>query len=571
MRKKNLQAGILAVLMGATSVFGVTTTAAAEETSSIEVNHDTELEITVYSCAANYAGLQTGWFAQLIKEKFNITLNIIAPNVSGDSASLYQTRAASGNLGDIIILDTQSMLDCIDAGLVADISDIIYEFDNLSTYQEQIDVYNDAIEVGEEGATYAIPANMQSVSPTSYVETTVYSAPRIPWDFYSELGNPEMETVEDLLEVLAAIQEAHPTNEDGDSAYALSLWSDWDGDGGISNAVEIAKWFGQESNGSLLIGNDNTMTSLTDSEGGYYKALKFLNMAYQMGLVDPDSATQDWNTACAKMQTKRVYLFWYNWQRGFWNTPERGEEGSYYIAVPVSELNIFQTSDDYYGDGNAWAIGSQVDEETKLRIMEFLDWLASPEGKNSDYYVGIIYTENEDGTFTLTDVGTSISSVDVEVDEEFGGGSYNDGANQINTAIIANSDIDPRTGEPYDSTLWSSTLEANQVAATIEWSELYDAENEVEYYQENGQLTIIPSVNLVLESDTTDIALIRSECGTMIQDYSWQMIYASSDEEFEALWESMCTTLNGLGWEELVAFDMEKYQPVIDARLASEE
>lgn len=33
--------------------------------------------IDVYTQLANYAGMQVGWFAKLIKDKFNIELNII--------------------------------------------------------------------------------------------------------------------------------------------------------------------------------------------------------------------------------------------------------------------------------------------------------------------------------------------------------------------------------------------------------------------------------------------------------------------------------------------------------------
>jgi multiple sugar transport system substrate-binding protein/putative aldouronate transport system substrate-binding protein len=68
-------------------------------------SHDTELTLEVYDVAANYQGLQTGWYGKILKDKFNIVLNIIAPQVSGDSEALYQTRTAAGNLGDIVLLD----------------------------------------------------------------------------------------------------------------------------------------------------------------------------------------------------------------------------------------------------------------------------------------------------------------------------------------------------------------------------------------------------------------------------------------------------------------------------------
>lgn len=538
-----------------------------------EVNHDETLTIEVYDVAANYQGMQTGWYAKEIKDRFNIELNIVAPQVSGDAASLYQTRCASGDLGDIIILDNSDMQDCVDVGLIADISEELPNYENIMKYEEQINLFNDAMNeaIGKEGI-YAIPAQMNSNGPTEYKEDTVYTMPRMEWDHYVEVGAPEMKNLDDLLDTLKKIQDAYPTNEAGDKTSALSLWPDWDGTS-IENVNQITKWYGQEVNGSVLIGNDNSITPLTDKDGAYYKMLKFLYQANQMGLVDPDSATQDWNAACDKMRQGRVHLFWYNWQRGFWNSPEKGEERQNYCAIPVGDMNVFQASDTYYGDGRVWAIGSNVSDEDRARILEFMDWLCSPEGLTMEHIgqEGLIYTVNDDGTYTLTDVGLTRFSADPEVPEELGGGSWNDGNNQVNQWMVAGVEMNPVTGETFSSDYWASYIKQNDTATTKEWTEKFGAANEVEYLKENGMLEPVPSVNLALAIDTTDIALIRSQCGDQVKTTSWKAIFAADDAEFDQLWDDMCTTLNGLGWEQLVEFDTEKYQPVIAAREAAEE
>ena len=58
--------------------------ASGEGASAPAANHDEELTLEVYDVAANYQGLQTGWFGKILKDKFNLVLNIIAPQVSGD-------------------------------------------------------------------------------------------------------------------------------------------------------------------------------------------------------------------------------------------------------------------------------------------------------------------------------------------------------------------------------------------------------------------------------------------------------------------------------------------------------
>jgi len=242
------------------------------------------------------------------------------------------------------------------------------------------------------------------------------------------------------------------------------------------------------------------------------------------------------------------------------------------MYVPVGDMNVFHTADSYYGDGRVWGVGSQVDEETKLRIMEFLDWVASPEGLTYQHnsLEDIIYTVNADGTYSLTEDGFNRFTSDVQIPEELGGGLWNDGNNQVNQWIVGSAERNPVTGEFYETGLWKSTLEKNQTKTTEEWSAQFGAANEVEYLKGTGQLGMVANVNVPLESDSTDIALIRSQCGDLVKDTSWRMVFASNDSEFEQMWDDMCTKLEGFGWNELVEFDTQKYQAVIEARKAAE-
>lgn len=544
--------------------------AEGEGQESAEGSTKDPLEIEIYDVAANYQGVQTGWFGKIVEDKFNLKLNIIAPQVSGDANALYQTRTTAGELGDIILLDNADLQDCIKAGLIADITEDVKASANLSQYYDQYKFYNSAIDGNSEGKIYGMPCQITNTSPTTYSETEVYSSPMFPWDYYSELGNPKMENLDDLLAVMSQMQEKYPTNAAGDPNYALSLWADWDNTS-IETVNQLTKWYGYETLGSVLVGNKGDIKELTDNDGAYYKMLKFFFDANQMGLVDPDSGTQDWDTACTKMKNKQVLLMWYSWQRGFWNTPERANNRDAYIAAPVADMDFYQTSDTYYGDGRAFAVGAQVTEEERARIIEFMDWLISPEGLTylHDGIEGYNYTVTAEGTYELTEDGLYALMENREVPAEFGGGGYADGMSQINQWPLHGVSINPVTGETYSSNYWSTYLEANKTTMTKEWSAMYGAENQVEYLIKEGQLNVIPSINMILPSDSTDIALIRSQCGQITCDTSWQMIFASDEEEFNQMWEDLKVQLEGFGWKDLVAFDKDKYQKVVDARKAA--
>ena len=149
---------------------------------------------------------------------------------------------------------------------------------------------------------------------------------------------------------------------------------------GPANVVQLTTWYGQKLKGSALLQPDYTFKPLYDRDGAYYTITKFLNQANQKGLVDPDSGTQNWDNACAKMSSGRVDIMWYSWQVGFWNSVDRLNAGTAFRFIPVGDMNFYADADRYYGSDRMFGIGAGVEGEKYDRIMEFLDWYAGPEG-----------------------------------------------------------------------------------------------------------------------------------------------------------------------------------------------
>ena len=546
-----------------------TSTDAASDSTGAKT-YDEEMTFEIYDVAANYQGEQSGWFAKILKDKFNIKLNIIAPQVAGQA--VYQTRASTGNLGDIVLLEGSDFADCVSTGLVKDISDKISGYTNLMEYKDQIDVLNKGIPGNEAGKIYGIPCQMTNTSPTSYSQDVIGSSPLLRWDLYSELGTPDIKDLNGLLDVLEQMQKAHPTNAEGDPAYALSLWPDWDGgDGmlGIANAIQLTTWYGERGKGSLLLQPDNTFKTMTDKTAAYYKTLKFLNQAQRRGLVDPDSGTQDWNAVCAKISAGSVYLMWYSWQVGFWNTTDRLQAGNGFIFIPVEDQTYYADADTYYGSGRVFGVGSQVDDAKYERIMDFLDWYASPEGLMVQHngIEGFTYEKRDDGR--LYRINDNALMDNLPVPEEFGGGGYQDGNNTINQWMVDAISTNPMTNEPYAGQYWATYKEATMTEMKKAWQAKFGAEEPVDYMKANNKLLISPNVSVTLPSDTSDISVIRSQCSDTFSDYSWRMIFAADDAAFDALWDEMSTLMDGYGFQDLVKFDMDKYQIELDAKLAA--
>ena len=528
------------------------------------------LTIDIYDDAANYNGIQSGWFAKIVKDKFNLELNIIASQVVGNT--IYATRAEEGNLGDIIIVDKAKFPEIVEAGLARDISDKIVNCENIMKFKTQIDVYNKGL-TGEDGQYYGIPTEMTDTAPDTLTDDVIYSSPMLRWDLYKEIGSPKLETLDDLLAALEKIHEIHPTNEEGDPAYPFSLWPDWDGNDnmvGPANVVQLTTWYGQKLKGSALLQPDYSFKPLYDKDGAYYKITKFLNQAYQKGLVDPDSGTQNWDNACAKMSSGRVDIFWYSWQVGFWNSLDRLQAGTAFRFIPVGDMNFYADADRYYGSDRMFGVGGKVEGEKYDRIMEFLDWYASPEGVTIQHcgLKDFNYTVNEDGTFTPINDNALMDNLPVP--EEYGGGGYDDGYNDINQWIVSSLCINPTTGERFAQKFWKSYKEMNMTEMKKEWAEMFGAEDDVAWMKANNKLLAMPSVDFTPAADNNDIASLRAEINASLCEYTWNLIMTcNTDDEFEAMWAEMVETLDGFGYKDLYEYDCGMWQPEIDAKKAA--
>lgn len=125
-------------------------------------------------------------------------LNIIAPNVAGGGDTLYQTRSAAGDLGDLVLIGNTggALQDCVTSGLLMDCTELMEGKDIVSDYSEAIEETNNL--VSEEGM-WAFPNMVSSNAATEASEALEPTfGPYIRWDYYAELGYPEMADMNDF-------------------------------------------------------------------------------------------------------------------------------------------------------------------------------------------------------------------------------------------------------------------------------------------------------------------------------------------------------------------------------------
>lgn len=563
--------------------FGVMTTSAlvmlsacsGNSNQTASVDRSETITVDVYDDLANYMGIQEGWFAKQVKDKFNIELNIIAPNVAGNGDALYQTRTAAGDLGDIIITNSgQRYQELVEAGLLYDASELYKNMNNVQQYDVAVDHLN------EDGVIYGFPtevSNLKPSEPSESLDLTFGSYMR--WDLYGKVNYPEIKTLEDLLPVLKAMQEVNPTTDSGKKVYGFSLFADWDGN--MMNAgKQLAALYGYDEIGFVLSKADGSDDqSILDSDSQYIRALKFYFEANQMGLVDPESTTQNWDTLYSKFQDGQVLFSWWPWLgKSAYNTTENLAAGKGFMEVPIADQKVFSYGSNVYGGTNFIGIGSNAEDPE--RIAEFIDWLYSPEGIRSNSsstqgsagIKGLTWDLNDNNLPELTDFGKQVflSSEGAEVPTEYGEGQYIDGISTLNLNTVSPINIDPETGSPYYFNLWETFRAENEVnPVTSDWkAHMDDAESTIDYLEKNNQILVAAGSGYTAPKDDSEIDTLRNQIKSTIKEYSWKMVFAKDESEFNSLLKEMQDTANGLGYEKVLAVDLQNAKDQTAAREA---
>ncbi|HWV50888.1 MAG TPA: ABC transporter substrate-binding protein [Microbacterium sp.] len=538
---------------------------------------DEEITIDVFDGLANYMGMQEGWFGELVHEKFNMKLNIIAPNVAGGGDTLYNTRVSAGDLGDLIVTDKGEKLDeLIEGGLVLDSSKYYPAMDSLERFDKAVDKLND----GKDGV-YAFPTSVSSILPTEPSEglEPTFGA-YLRWDLYSQLGYPEVSTLEDLLPVLKDMQDLQPTAPNGKKVYALSLFKDWDGNM-MNNVKQPITYYGYDELGFALAKADGSdYQGILDDDGEYQRVLKFYNEAYRMGLVDPESTTQNYDTLWSKFQNGQVLYSWWPWLgQSAYNTEDNMNAGTGFMLVPIQDQEIFSYGAEAYGGKQVFSIGSKAEDPE--RIAAFIDWLYSTEGtytNNSQTQgaagpEGLTWEMGDDGQPRLTEFGQEVFLTgDATVPEEWGGGSYIDGTSTLNVSAVLPNDIDEATGLQYNYQFWPHYQELTQNDLKADWSShMDDSTSTMEYLKANDQLLVAPGASYTAPADDSQTEALRNQVKALVVQYSWQATFAESEADFDKLWSELQETAKGLGYEDVLKVDLDRAKEQNAAREAVAE
>lgn len=513
-------------------------------------------------------GIQSDPIAKEIERITGVTMDFVA-NPSDDTLKLL---LASRDLPDIFVTDSQYQKQLIEG------NDVIAMDDLLKTNGKDILLNPKRIEYSKKfmsngtGKVYFLPTGANA-SMKQAAGDFLYSSMLIRWDYYKELGCPEIKSWDDLINVLAQMQKNHPKTEDGKKTYGLEAFNEWDMwsyIGGMTQYYYDIAQNGDILNAVYLDRDKNIHQTYYEDNSYFWDGMRNWNKAYRAGIVDPDSFTQKFDTARQKGYNGQVFCEQFSWvyDQANANFVKKGQPEAGFMPIYTVFPTVYTSKLDAVGTVSpSLSITSKC--KTPDRAMDLINFCSSYDGCRL-IFSGIkgVHWDVENGKPELKDETYTKKAADSNYKDNEGLFKYNKLAAWWQDAL------NPNDGAPMDLTKTPKAFK--KLVTPLEKS--FDDYYKVDY---PGQLCdklitegkvaamsnpcTIAQGSLGIPSD--DIKRIDTQITSYIDTQSIKLVTAKTDADFKKEKEKTIAELEKLGLKKSMDYWTEKWKaalPVID-------
>jgi multiple sugar transport system substrate-binding protein len=374
------------------------------------------------------------------------------------------------------------------------------------------------------------------------------------WDYFKEIGAPDITDVDTFVDALCAMAEAHPTASNGQPTYAIGTFADW----GLGYTFTCPLYL---SLGNVHIGGhtyynlgdtDTIMSYLDDNEkSSYFQTCEFYNKIYRRGFFDPDSLSQGYADFGIKRNAGQYVFAIASWSLGEFYL-NFGDQGAAMVTVPWK-------GGEFYGHGNqqkyvGFTFGITKNCQDVESAMKFINYVCSYEGLATLYngVEGVDWIRTEDDKIELTE--SFIADVKQGSLRERTGIGYD-----TNYMGFTNLTVDPALNMPIywlnDPVLAALTI--NPVEE--DFSTHYGAASPLEVWSNavaNGDMKDYRNEDTLAWSlmpplDPT-LAKIQANIDTLLGTYGARLVTAESEEEYAAVKQEALAEFAAAGRDELL-------------------
>lgn len=515
--------------------------AGAEQSEPVEI-----VPITFFGTNANAgSGVLTGGLGKFFEDR-GLSIEVVP-----HSSEKLQAQLASGELADVIWLPQQEMLTAAQSELIIPLDDYLDQMPNIAKHADLFDPFFEyAREYNSNGTGQVYYLGKVGPSSMNVVADTERFAIKMNWEIYAEAGYPEFTALEDSIEAFKKMQETHPETADGIKTYAMNLFSDFDTDH-FWNINSVFCLLGKSDSylgwGIEYDVRTQTGTSMFTDGSTYYRALKYMYNLNQAGLIDPDSLSQTRSTAYEKIHSGAALAGWAG-------VPGLEADGYYPVVfdgfVPTYTLASSLPAGGYCISSTCKNVEAAVkfldmlaDEEVLLTL-----WSGYP-GDDMRYN----FDENGVPTITETFANSMLAGTELELPADKKIDFWN-----ITYLIDSGYILD--VGTSYNYTYFPSYYDAMYSSDVAkDWSDHYGYTYLREMLEDKNWEVAeqTEGFSTFLTPDDDAMIMTKAALKDIIVPASWRMVFATSESEFDSIWEEMKSQCESLGIDDVIQYKLD--------------
>lgn len=204
------------------------------------------------------------------------------------------------------------------------------------------------------------------------------------WDYYKEIGAPEIHNDDDYIAALAEMKALHASTDDGREIHGMGCYDDltcWFTRGAFLEPAMLNIWTFNATQYMSGVDDSQLYNGYTNFErSAYWNDMAFYNKLYLAGLLDPDSFTQtsaDWN----EKHNSGVYLgSWYR-MNGLYNNEVQQNPDTLagFIVIPSDNAVVFCDKTLLTGDAPSMVTFASAKTEHPKEVVAVLDYIHNPD------------------------------------------------------------------------------------------------------------------------------------------------------------------------------------------------
>lgn len=424
---------------------------------------------------------------------------------------------ASGDLPDVIFTSNEIDRLC-DSNLCWSYDELIEKYGiDWQPSQDRVGIARSHNANPEDEHYYTIIQNYNTNEEWENAEGVVPSLACVYYrkDIWRELGEPAMESMEDLINVCKMVKEKYPDMipiNAGSPAWRFTPFQNWTG----------------AANEFMYTDESQTTVAYRDTTTEFYDYLKYVNEMYAEGLF-PEENLAITNEDDAKQQALNGKCFVYEWnsrptQLAQLNTSTQANvEGAEWASMPIPDdaKTIVRANAGWAG---VFISKKCKDPEAAIKMIAYMN---STEGQHLALWgrEGIDYVLDDNGTPQFSDEWLETSK-----DQDLMNSKFN------NCYLMCTTELD----EAY--TYYSGA----------------DPDVVAEFSQNVDKVVNYPELAIALPVSTSDMGIIRAKIKEAREAELVKIYTAETDEEFEAAYKDYMRLLDQIGVQELNKYMTEE-------------